>query len=211
MSTTSGPTGYASEMQNHWVVARRHIFVVALIALSLMAVQQSKGASSPPTSLQTAIVDPFAFSGSDQERAFQEVPDTGATVVRLLLSLASCGAGNDHSSLRCVQSRGSGIQLGWLRRRDPGRGGARTAAHRGYSRRAAVGYHSCRPRRALQAVASPTREVREGGSAALRRIRRIAPARALLAGLERTQYCHQPSAAVSGFHPLLTGLVPRRC
>lgn len=57
--------------------------VVALVA-SIVAVPPSRG-SEEPAELQTAIVD-AAFAGQDAQRAFGEVPDTGATFVRLVLT-----------------------------------------------------------------------------------------------------------------------------
>ena len=59
--------------------------IAVVAAASLLAVQQSSGAGSPPSSLQTALVDPDGFSGPDSQQAFKEVSDTGATVVRLIL------------------------------------------------------------------------------------------------------------------------------
>ena len=68
------------------LVPTKWVALVAVVAAtSLLAVQQSSGAGSPPSSLQTAIVDPDGFSGSGSQQAFREVRDTGATVVRLIL------------------------------------------------------------------------------------------------------------------------------
>ena len=58
-------------------VAVKWLALVAVVsAASLLAVQQSSGAGSPPSSLQTALVDPDGFSGPGSQQAFKEVSDT---------------------------------------------------------------------------------------------------------------------------------------
>jgi hypothetical protein len=67
------------------VVVKWLALVAVVAAASLLAVERSSGTGSPPSSLQTALVDPDAFSSTDSEQTFKEVGDTGATVVRLIL------------------------------------------------------------------------------------------------------------------------------
>ena len=50
-------------MKKVMVVMKWLALVAVVSAASLLAVQQSHGAGSPPSSLQTAIVDPDGFSG----------------------------------------------------------------------------------------------------------------------------------------------------
>jgi Cellulase (glycosyl hydrolase family 5) len=64
---------------------RRHGYVAVLAAISLVAAHPSDGASPPPGSFQTAIVDQAAFSGLDSAAELQRVYDAGATMVRLVL------------------------------------------------------------------------------------------------------------------------------
>jgi hypothetical protein len=60
------------------------MLILALAGVSISGAAFSK-ASSEPVALQTAIVDAVAFGGHKSDRAFAEVPETGATFVRLIL------------------------------------------------------------------------------------------------------------------------------
>jgi Cellulase (glycosyl hydrolase family 5) len=61
------------------------VLLAVLVGASIVSVPFSRGGSEPSPSLQTAIVDSVALGGPDSARAFNEVPATGATFVRLIL------------------------------------------------------------------------------------------------------------------------------
>jgi hypothetical protein len=60
------------------------VLLAGLIAAASVSVPFSRGGSEP-SALQTAIVDSVAFGGPDSAYAWNEVPGTGATFVRLIL------------------------------------------------------------------------------------------------------------------------------
>ena len=62
------------------------VFLAALAAVAVVGVPRSRSGSGPPVgALQTGMVDAVAMGGTDAAQAFDEVPETGATVVRLIL------------------------------------------------------------------------------------------------------------------------------